>query len=543
MPPTRPTSLFRLGDLLDQHDLLLELVVGGDEARRRRVSGVHAIEIDRPSRWLAPDWVMLSTGVRLVGDAEAQRALPGELLGAGVAALGIGLDLGFASVPEPLLESARELGLPVFSVPLQTPFREIEGFVQRALLSSEMRVLQRLSSMQRYLVDALASAEPGSAVVRRLARLLESSVAVLRADGTVEEATGELPGGLGGLLDDPAAGVRELERDGWRIVVAPVAPDAADPDGRWLALAARGRELHDHRLVRPVLQAAAPLLAAVGRLEQTGLRQDRELRRLLLSDLLAGEGDPQSLRARATACGIDLRQPTAVIAVVAGPGSPQPVPLDRIERQVDERLAATGVARLVTVDRGRVLALVPAVGGDLPDALLDRLAADGDVAIGVGRSGVGAAAVARSGTDAHVVADTLAVPARDGREQRAANGPTSAPAPSADGDRRWRRYVDVDLPSLVVGEVAPAAIAPQVAQVLAAIDARPGLREALLAYFAHDLDAAAAAASLHLHPNSLRYRLGRLADTLGSSLRDPTTIATLVLALAAEQRSAGDRPD
>ena len=64
------------------------------------------------------------------------------------------------------------------------------------------------------------------------------------------------------------------------------------------------------------------------------------------------------------------------------------------------------------------------------------------------------------------------------------------------------------------------------------------LHEALSAYFAHDLDIGATAAALHMHRNSLRYRLARAEQVLGGSLKQPSTIAAVYLALVAE---AGDQ--
>jgi DNA-binding PucR family transcriptional regulator len=64
--------------------------------------------------------------------------------------------------------------------------------------------------------------------------------------------------------------------------------------------------------------------------------------------------------------------------------------------------------------------------------------------------------------------------------------------------------------------------------------ANPPLHEALRAYFDHDLDVAATAASLHMHRNSLRYRLARAEQLLGRSLRQPSTVAAVYLALVAE---------
>jgi purine catabolism regulator len=54
------------------------------------------------------------------------------------------------------------------------------------------------------------------------------------------------------------------------------------------------------------------------------------------------------------------------------------------------------------------------------------------------------------------------------------------------------------------------------------------------AYFAHELDIAATAMSLHMHRNSLRYRLARVEQLLGRSLKQPATIAAVYVALAAE---------
>jgi purine catabolism regulator len=203
-------ALFRLRDLLDHHELRLSPLVDVPGAGERRVSGVHAVETEQPARWLAPDWVLLTTGVRLVGDEAAQRRLPGELAEAGVAALGFGVGLDFEEAPAALLDEARRIGLPVFAVPLRTAFRDIEGFAHRALLSTELRTLQRLASLQRYLVDALHSFDPRRTVVRRLATVLESDVLLLAADGTVQEASGAAPDDVRSVLVDPGRGPRHV---------------------------------------------------------------------------------------------------------------------------------------------------------------------------------------------------------------------------------------------------------------------------------------------------------------------------------------------
>ncbi|HEY6892420.1 MAG TPA: hypothetical protein VI300_31735, partial [Solirubrobacter sp.] len=61
---SRPQSAFTLGDLLAHDELGLTLLTDDDACGARRVAGAHAIEIERPSTWLEPDWIMLTTGVR-----------------------------------------------------------------------------------------------------------------------------------------------------------------------------------------------------------------------------------------------------------------------------------------------------------------------------------------------------------------------------------------------------------------------------------------------------------------------------------------------
>ncbi len=61
----------------------------------------------------------------------------------------------------------------------------------------------------------------------------------------------------------------------------------------------------------------------------------------------------------------------------------------------------------------------------------------------------------------------------------------------------------------------------------------------LEAYLAHRGRPEAAAAALHVHPNTLRYRLGRIEKQLGRPLKDPRTLAQVHLALRARALLAG----
>src|SRR5262245_15641930 len=158
-----------LADLLAEDAFALELVSGGPEAGAREVRGAHAVEVEAPTRWLARDWVMLTTGVRLRGNTDAQRSLVPQLEDGAASALGFGIGLGFKRVPPALVEVAQEHGFPVFAVPYETHFRDIIRFVDSSLTSGEEQVFRRLTALQRYLIDALRTPHPQHALVDRLA--------------------------------------------------------------------------------------------------------------------------------------------------------------------------------------------------------------------------------------------------------------------------------------------------------------------------------------------------------------------------------------
>jgi hypothetical protein len=72
------------------------------------------------------------------------------------------------------------------------------------------------------------------------------------------------------------------------------------------------------------------------------------------------------------------------------------------------------------------------------------------------------------------------------------------------------------------------------AGIIGPIKSKPILLEALQAFFEAELDVMSAARNLHIHHNSLRYRIQKIEEIVGGSLRSPETIAAVQLALMAE---------
>ncbi len=505
-----PTGELTLRDLLAIEPLGLRLVTGDDAALDRPVRGVHAIEIDDAARWLDEGWVMLTTGLVLAGDDEAQRRLVAELHDAGVAALGLALEMLYDEVPPALVAAAREHGLPVFSIPWSTPFREIVAEASRALISADVRLLRRVSAIQRFLMDGLAEAEPEQAVADRLARVLDAAVAVLRPGGGARVVAGRPPEQVLAYgrrtAGAPPPGVAEVA--GWDVLLAAI-PLGERRLPRTLLVAAPHRAGFD-RLGRPVAQVAAPLLGAAARVLEAQAMHDLAVRRALLQHVLApgADTDALALATRAQRLGIDFAAPVRVVAIALP--APEPPPGDEA---VAVAFEDAGLAALCAADDDHVVALVQGEDGAVQAALERMLVTWPALLGGIGRQIASLGRAGDSHRDASLALERLRHEGRPGRLLH----------PS-----------DFDVPTLLLSGGSLDIARPQLEDLVARLRARPALHEALVAYFDHNLDIAAAAAHLHLHPNSLRYRLARLEEVLGHSLKEPATIAALHIALVAE---------
>jgi purine catabolism regulator len=481
---------YRLGDLLDLHELGLRMVAGPDAARQRRVSGAHAIEIESPSRWLGEDWVMLTTGLRLRGNKDAQRQLVQELARSGAAGLGFAEEVVFQRTPPALLAEARRLDFPVFTVPLKTAFRELIQTVNQALLSSEVRRLQRLNSLQRYITDSLQEPDPAAAI--------------LRPDGSAALENGQLPLGLvhEELAGRPPA-TQELALGDWHLVVTP-ADAVLEPPVRWLVAGVRLPATLTP-LTRPLVDAAGSLLGAMDRFAGAQAEQDRAIRR----------ADARGLAERAAAFGVDLTQPARVLVMAprAGVGEWTGARARAVADEAERRLAARRIPCLVTSRRGIAVALAQLELDPLRELAEAQLAESDDAVAGVGRAVDAFESVHDSFHDAQMAVSRL---------RYEATGALLV-------------YDDFDLGTLWAAETPLDRMNGKLGALLAVLDENPALREGLVEWFKNDLDVVRAADALHLHPNSLRYRLQRLEALLGQPLRRPATISALFLALVAER--------
>lgn len=258
----------------------------------------------------------------------------------------------------------------------------------------------------------------------------------------------------------------------------------------------------------------------------TRLRLRDRLQHELVELVFSTHPDEEQFRKRMTALGMDplalhaaiavgVVQPPAETEAEAGPRRAWR-PLDALR----ERLPSRADAMIEAVRGGALLLWVPTPEVDIEVWEREVLVA---------------AANAVASTDAAVERIGVGTPGRGAQGwQVAAEQALRALelGPQVHSEQKVHRYAD-----LAIYDIARRT--PQVAQFLqTCIDRLAGnmeLLDSLGSWFDHARHLKPAAASLHVHPNTLAYRLKRVEDLLGGTFEDPEWTLRLQLALKLRQ--------
>ncbi|MFC5993140.1 PucR family transcriptional regulator [Pseudonocardia hispaniensis] len=496
--------------LLDRPELGLAVLAGAD-ALDRLITWAHSIELADPVPWLRGGELLLTTGLRLSGDPEEQRAYVRSLSEAGVAAIGFGVGLSHQRVPHTLVAVADELGLPLLKVPLPTPFVAVVRAVTERLAQQQYEGFVRASRVQPRMTRA-AVRGGAAAVVRELAKAVGGHALLLGADGTVlagypASAAGLAPSAVARLGGETAASTASVDAQG--------------------AVAAQvvrvGRRVHGHLLLitEAGLGAADQLLLGHA-VSLVGLEQEKPLRvreaqnrltasvlRLALDGGLAGPAAAEQL----TAAGFPDAEGASALAV--GGATPS-----RVLAVADRVLADEGVPCVGIERDGFALLLLPGEPAGLAESIIAESITSGTHG-GCGRVRAGRARLAPSGELADVAARAVSaarVAAARGTELVDADGLAGQVLAGEPATRE------------VLAELARARLGP-----LAEHDRRTGaeLVASLRAFLEHHGQFEAASAALGVHRHTLRSRIDRIRELLGVDLDSAHVRAELLLALVA----------
>ncbi|AHH97869.1 PucR family transcriptional regulator [Kutzneria albida] len=491
----------RLAELMADPGLRLR-PLAGDFSADPQVSWVHTTDLRDPRRYLSGGEVVL-TGMLWYHEPADATAFVAALAQAGVVAVGLGTaELATPEALRAVTEACREHGVRAFEVPLDVSF---------------MTIAQRVSA---------EDARRSSALLDHHRRLV-AAVAV--------------GGGLDGLL---AAGAAELGADCWvitptgRVVAGPATPHAARLAARFLTaprLPARHAEPRctllaagsgprlaawilvvagDHEDWPAELHEVAAELATLVGLERSALAAGRVTERRTAGQLLrlaTGEAAPAAeIAARLVAAGFGAReQVRAVSAVLTGEGAPA-VPV--LEEVLPGRCVVTEVD-------GEAFGLV----ADREGLLEEVRDAVGLLAAGLGTSRF------ELGVSGPVDATRLRAAVEEARYARGVAGHRGTQAAVVAGSE------------LASHEVLFGALPDELRRSFSARLLGPVLdydrthQSALLDTLRVFLDCSGswtqAANQLHLHVNTLRYRIGRVEELTGRDLTRFADRVDLYLAL------------
>ncbi|MGW3285582.1 PucR family transcriptional regulator ligand-binding domain-containing protein [Streptomyces sp. NPDC001002] len=159
--PSVPLSV-----LLADPALALRQVAGpvGDQ----RVSTVGTTEIEDPTPYLVGGELLLTAGVRLPLDAEGIDTYVRQVVAAGVSALGFGVAPVHEEVPPELVAACDRHGLPLLRLPPATPFVAVGQAAYAAIAEARNRELREISRARSALATAAARPDALQAVLAQL---------------------------------------------------------------------------------------------------------------------------------------------------------------------------------------------------------------------------------------------------------------------------------------------------------------------------------------------------------------------------------------
>lgn len=151
-------------ELLTMRDLgLVPATTSGD--LERAVAWVAISELSDPRPWLEGGEFLLTTGMRLSADPASCADYVSHVVDAGVSALGFGVGLSHAEVPEALIAAAEARGLTVIVIPEPLPFVAITRAVSQWLSAKEYEQSARAFAAQRELIRSALTASADTALI------------------------------------------------------------------------------------------------------------------------------------------------------------------------------------------------------------------------------------------------------------------------------------------------------------------------------------------------------------------------------------------
>jgi hypothetical protein len=387
--------------------------------------------------------------------------------------------------------------------------------IARATDAPEETISRRLSALQRSLTQVLNDPEPVPALLNKLKSLCNATVALVDKQGGTVHATGPLPMTLlMGEISSTQAASQAVQIDGWQGLADRINdPTQAGEHFGWLVATARRPDFPD-AYSAAAIHVATTLVEASHRMTYVAALQERAIRAAVLEEAIALERRPRAPQLAGQVASFGLSFDDELRVVVCQPVSPgrSANASTLIEERLTRVLTRAGVPHLISTRERYATLMVQCTPATLRRLIVAEASTLPDVRVGVGRRVSEIADIANSFNDAQLAVRSLA---------RSRSEP------------RFKSYDEFDFATRLFSDVGLDSMLAWAEEFLAPLDRTGPLFESLQVYFEQSQNINAAAELLHVHHNSLRYRLAKAEELLKVNLRDPAAVASVFLALAA----------
>lgn len=519
----------RLGDLLDDADLGLRLFHDPGAARSVEVDRVFTTDQPDPGRYLFGGELVLSGLIFHSGTPAESDLFVDALVRSGVVAFGVGEER-FGCVPDHIVAACRRGGMPVFGVPEDVSFSRVTDHIVARYASDRTQELTASLARQRRLLDAVSSGRALDEMAAELVATTGIRCWVITATGRPVVAVGGGGRALGDKSIDELTG-KALQTNAFPIAIGDltilkVGLPPARRAGSWLLVV--GRHLTD--LPADVLSAfeefAAICALVRGREHDVWRAADRTGDRL--AGCLVADADPPQMQEALEESGFVSAGGWNVLSAALTDRADQ---YPMVRAALRDSLLDVGHAAIGHPRGAEVIAVVDAGGGGqgLAATLRAHLARLSPILRGSLHVGISDPAQRTHLTGALAIA-------------RRARTLSEQSPPTTDGGRRPRGVWVVGSGPLASGPSVLSMLPDTVRRTFAELalgplsdgDDRAGadLLETLAAFLAENGSWNRTATRLHVHVNTVRYRMSRIEALTGRDLSTTADRSDMYLALA-----------
>ena len=161
---------------------------------------VEPSELEDPTPYLLDGEFILTAGLPFLGEGGSEGKVDAyvqRLVGAGVGALGFGLEPYFDAVPDTVVAACRRHNLTLVEFPRTVPFAAIGLAFSQLLESDNARVFRQLADTNRQLMRAVLSARPEHELLAALVQRVPVWALFVGADGRIRARAAADGGGSG----------------------------------------------------------------------------------------------------------------------------------------------------------------------------------------------------------------------------------------------------------------------------------------------------------------------------------------------------------